>query len=176
LKKMAAAAARPAFRIDRTALRRWASQTIIALPLGIAVQLLSLAIVLSLGLGEVAADANNYTERNESTIFFVLYKLLIAPFFETAVMGWLLILLLNVGLHRLATLFVSAVLWAALHQMQSPVGWVVFFPFLVFSYVFIERRRAPSADGFTVAAMTHFYANTLSTIAGFASGYMTWHT
>jgi membrane protease YdiL (CAAX protease family) len=173
---MAAAAARHAFRIDRTALRRWASQTLVALPLGMTVQLLSGCMVVLLGLGQTAVDANSYTERNANTVSFVLNMLLIAPFLETALMGWLLLLLLDTRLNYLAALLVSASLWAALHQMQSLVGWVTFFPFLVYSHVFIERRRGPSADGFVVASMTHFYANASSTIAGFAGGTMTWHT
>ena len=162
--------------LDRVAIRRWASQTVFALPVGIALLLLTIASAFLLGLGPLAEVESRRLESSTNVVLHVINNLLIAPFLETAVMGWLIILLLNLRLNRYLVTAVSAVLWAALHQIQSPVGWVVGIPFFFLSYIYIKRRERPESDAFIVVAMAHFYYNATSAIMAFTSGVLTWHT
>ena len=103
----------------------------------------------------------------------LLMGLLLAPPLETALMGWLILLMLDKGMNRVTVMCVSATLWAALHVVLTDSSqWIIAIPFFFFSLVYIKRKLGEHRDGFVVATMSHFYYNVVasaSTIALFVN-------
>ena len=83
----------------------------------------------------------------------------VAPFIETLIMAamiWLFERFLRTPLAIVA----SAVAWGALHSVQA-VGWglVIWWPFLIFSTLYVVWRQRGFWAGISVAAATHALQN-----------------
>ena len=92
-------------------------------------------------------------------LFFLI--VVAAPLFETMLMGAAL-LLLRLFLSPTHAVLVSAVGWGILHSTVAPAwGLVIWWPFLVFSTVFLTWRRRSVSAGVAMAAATHALHNML---------------
>jgi len=82
-----------------------------------------------------------------------------APLLETLIMGVVLSLLLRIASPTVAVLL-SAGGWGLAHSAMAPAwGLVIWWPFLVFSVLFVAWRQRSWAAGFGVAAATHALQN-----------------
>ena len=82
-----------------------------------------------------------------------------APVVETLIMA-LVLSLLTRFLSATASILVSALLWGIAHSLQAPVwGLIVWWPFLIFSTLFVVWRQRGLWAGIGVAAATHALQN-----------------
>jgi hypothetical protein len=92
-------------------------------------------------------------------VFFLM--VVAAPLFETMIMGAAL-LLLRLFLSPTQAVLVSAVGWGILHSTAAPAwGLVIWWPFLVFSTVFLTWRSRSVPAAVAMAAATHALHNLL---------------
>ena len=85
--------------------------------------------------------------------------MLFAPFVETLIMAAVLSLLLRV-VPPTAAVLASAVLWGIAHSLQAPVwGLVIWWPFLIFSTLYVVWRQRGTWTAIGVAATTHALQN-----------------
>ena len=92
-------------------------------------------------------------------VFFLI--VVFAPLFETMIMGAAL-LLLRLFLSPTQAVLVSAVGWGILHSTAAPAwGLVIWWPFLVFSTVFLTWRSRSVLAALGMAAATHALHNSL---------------
>ena len=92
-------------------------------------------------------------------VFFLM--VVFAPLFETMMMGAAL-MLLRLFLSPTHAVLISAVGWGILHSTAAPAwGLVIWWPFLVFSTVFLTWRTRSVLAGVAMAAATHALHNLL---------------
>ena len=91
---------------------------------------------------------------------FALFMLVVfAPLVETLIMGAVLLLLVRVAGPTLAVLL-SALGWGAAHSAMAPMwGLVIWWPFLVFSTLFVTWRQRSLALAFLMPALAHALQN-----------------
>jgi hypothetical protein len=116
------------------------------------------SIALAAGISLLAPDAPQPQFRTGSLAIFVLV-VVVAPLVETLIMGAVLGLLLRFVSPTVAVLL-SALGWGLAHSAMVP-GWglVIWWPFLVFSTLFVAWRQHSWFAGFAVAAATHALQN-----------------
>ena len=91
------------------------------------------------------------------TLFWLI--VVAAPLFETALMGGAL-LLLRLFLSPTQAVLVSAVGWGILHSTQAPAwGLVIWWPFLIFSTLFLTWRSRSVLAALGMASATHALHN-----------------
>ena len=84
---------------------------------------------------------------------------ILSPVIESILMGLGLTLLLRV-VPPAPAILVSAILWGILHSLQVPVwGLAIWWPFLIFSTLFVVWRQRGFWTGVWVAAAAHFLQN-----------------
>ena len=84
-----------------------------------------------------------------------------APFVETLIMGAVL-LILTAFLRRDVAVAVSAIGWGAAHSMMAPMwGLVIWWPFLIFSILFVVWRQRSLAMAFLMPMAAHALQNLL---------------
>jgi membrane protease YdiL (CAAX protease family) len=90
--------------------------------------------------------------------FFLL--VVFAPFVETLIMAGFLSLLLRF-MSPAAAILTSALGWGVAHSLQA-IGWglVIWWPFLIFSTLYVVWRQRGVWAGLGVAAATHALQNT----------------
>ena len=82
-----------------------------------------------------------------------------APFFETLIMGAALVLLLRVTTPAVAVL-VSSAGWGIAHSLAAPAwGLVIWWPFLVFSTLFVVWRKRSMIVALAIPATVHALHN-----------------
>ena len=91
-----------------------------------------------------------------------LFRLVIlAPVIETLIMGAVLLLLLRFLRPEIAVA-VSAIGWAVAHSFLVPIwGLVIWWPFLVFSILFVTWRQQSMLLAFLIPACVHALQNLL---------------
>ena len=102
----------------------------------------------------------------------IIALVLFAPIVETIVMGAVLLLLL-LALPPAVAVIVSALGWGVVHSLIAPTwGLVIWWPFLVFSTLFVAWRGRSLALAFTIPACTHALQNLIPAIlvAGIFTG------
>ena len=93
--------------------------------------------------------------------YFFLLIVVAAPLFETALMGAAL-LVLRLFLSPSIAVLVSAVGWGIAHSTVAPAwGLVIWWPFLVFSTVFLTWRTRSLLAALAMASATHALHNLL---------------
>jgi membrane protease YdiL (CAAX protease family) len=90
----------------------------------------------------------------------LLFRLVIfAPVVETLIMGAVLLALERV-VGFLPAVLLSAVGWGIAHSLQAPAwGLVIWWPFLIFSIVFLTWRRRSLAAAFGLPMIVHGLQN-----------------
>jgi hypothetical protein len=91
----------------------------------------------------------------------LLLLVVFAPVVETLVMGTILLILLRfVG--KGAAIAISAVGWGVAHSLEVPIwGLVIWWPFLIFSTLFVVWRERSVLAAFAMAALVHGLNNLL---------------
>lgn len=99
-------------------------------------------------------------------VMMLFGNLVFAPVVETVLMIALLKLFVRAGLSRLASIVLSAVIWACLHGALAPMRFGgTIWSFFVFGYCyFIWSDRQPNR-AFAAACLAHTYVNFLATVA-----------
>ncbi len=93
-----------------------------------------------------------------STVFALA---VFAPAVETLIMGAVLLVLLNFVRPEVAVAL-SAIGWGIAHSMAAPIwGLVIWWPFLIFSTLFVTWRRRSLAMAFVVPMAVHGLQNLL---------------
>ena len=89
----------------------------------------------------------------------ILMLVAFAPIVETMLMGGGLLVLLRF-VHPSTAVIVSAVAWGAFHSLLVPIwGLTIWWPFLVFSTLFVAWHSRSLAMAFAVPAATHALHN-----------------
>jgi len=102
-----------------------------------------------------------------ATALFLL--VVFAPVLETLIMGGALLILLRLFSPTVAILL-SSLGWGIAHTLQAPTwGLVIWWPFLIFSTLFVVWRQRSLAAAFAMPALAHALHN-LPTAALIASG------
>jgi len=121
------------------------------------------AVLLGALLAAVAPEAQT-PEFGLRGTFALVMLVVVAPVLETLAMGAVLLLLVRL-FGELAAILLSAIGWAVLHSLQVPIwGLVIWWPFLIFSTVFVSWRRRSLAAAFAMAALVHGLNNLLPAI------------
>ena len=88
-----------------------------------------------------------------------------APIVETLIMGAALLILTRLVRPPIAVL-ISAAGWAVLHSLEVPIwGLVVWWPFLVFSTLFVTWQRRSLFAAFLLPAIVHALNNLLPALS-----------
>jgi hypothetical protein len=89
----------------------------------------------------------------------VALLVLFAPLVETLIMAGVLALLARFVMPTVAVV-ASAALWGVAHSLQAAVwGLVIWWPFLIFSTLYLVWRQHGTMTGIAVAATTHALQN-----------------
>jgi hypothetical protein len=95
----------------------------------------------------------------DATVFWLV--VIVAPLFETVLMGAAL-LLLRLAFSPTISVLLSAIGWGILHSTAAPAwGLVIWWPFLVFSTLFLTWRKRSLIAAYGLAAATHSLHNLL---------------
>ena len=82
-----------------------------------------------------------------------------SPVVETLIMGAVLLLLLRL-ISPTAAILASAIGWGVAHSSVAPIwGLVIWWPFLIFSTLFVTWRKRSLALAFTLPMCTHALQN-----------------
>ncbi|QNM83267.1 hypothetical protein H8M03_02660 [Sphingomonas sabuli] len=121
-----------------------------------------LAFPISIALSVVAASL--FPEASPPSFkvdgFVTLFGLVVfAPVAETLIMGGVLLVLL-LFLPPAAAVIVSAAGWGIAHSLMTPIwGLVIWWPFVIFSTLFVTWRTRSYWLAFAVPAATHALQN-----------------
>jgi membrane protease YdiL (CAAX protease family) len=111
----------------------------------------------------VPGDPGPDIKANSVLLFGML--VFVGPLLESIIMGGVLLALVR-WLRPTHAVVVSAILWGAAHSLSSPLwGLVVWWPFLVFSIVFLTWRDRGYWPGVGMATLVHGLQNATAGIA-----------
>jgi len=123
----------------------------------------SVSLLLSFVVGLVLPQAEQ-PQFDVSGAAAIIALVVIAPVLETLIMGTVLLLLLLV-LPPVGAVFVSAIGWGIAHSMIAPIwGLVIWWPFLIFSTLFVAWRSRSLLLAFLIPACAHALQNLLPAI------------
>lgn len=123
--------------------------------------LLSLAgsIVLALIIGKVAPDMAKPDFAGLSGMYAIFLLVVFTPFLETLIMGGILVLLQRF-LNPAAAVITSALLWGVAHSLGAlSWGFAIWWPFLIFSTLFVVWRQRGFWIAVGVVTATHALQN-----------------
>jgi membrane protease YdiL (CAAX protease family) len=126
-----------------------------------------LTFPLSIGLAAIMSYLFPGAQQPEFPVsgLTALFLLVIfAPALETLIMGGVLLVLLRFLSPSIAVV-VSALGWGVAHSLGAPTwGLVIWWPFLIFSTLFVTWRRRSLALAFAMPALAHALHNLPSAI------------
>ena len=129
----------------------------LAILIGVALTL-SGSLLLSSAATLIAPDIAKPDFAIKGPVALVLL-VLFAPVVETLIMAAVLSLLARI-ISPAAAVLVSALGWGIAHSLQAAVwGLVIWWPFLIFSALYMVWRQRGAAAGLSVAATTHALQN-----------------
>ena len=107
-------------------------------------------------------DAPDFSALQELGPGVILFSLVVfAPVVETLIMGCVL-LVLQLFMRPGYAVIVSAAGWAVAHSMQAAIwGLVIWWPFLIFSLLFVVWRQRSLWLAFLLPALVHMMQNSL---------------
>ena len=143
-----------AIRVQRRPLVAIAVGWLVAFPISILLSLLAAFV-----LPEAAAPKFEITGA-AAIVALVVF----APIVETLIMGFAL-MLLQLLFSPAVAILVSAVGWGIAHSLAAP-GWglVIWWPFLIFSTLFVTWQRRSFVHAFGIPACAHALQNLLPAI------------
>jgi len=138
-----------ALRVPEDPLRAIAVGWLTAFPISIALAL----------LGSIVFPGAEQPRFQVDGTAAILALVVVAPVIETLIMGAVLLVLLAL-LPPVAAIIVSAVGWGIAHSIIAPIwGLVIWWPFLIFSTLFVAWRSRSLALAFVVPMGTHALQN-----------------
>lgn len=112
------------------------------------------SIALAALVGTLMPEARE-PEFNVSGPLAIFLLVFFAPIVETLIMGTILLILLRI-VSPVAGIMVSAFGWGVAHSLATPVwGLIIWWPFLVFSALFVTWRSRSVLAAFAMAATVH---------------------
>jgi hypothetical protein len=112
----------------------------------------SIAIAGVIGLFAPDAAQPQFDVDGAKAIFLLA---VFAPVLETLIMGAVLLILLRVASPAVAVLL-SALGWGIAHSLATPIwGLVIWWPFLIFSTLFVVWRQRSLAAAFAMPMIAH---------------------
>ena len=116
------------------------------------------SIILALLIHFIAPNAKG-PEFHVSGPLAVFLLVVFSPVLETLIMGGVLLILLRIVSPTLAVV-ISAVGWGVAHSLGAPIwGLVIWWPFLIFSTLFVAWRSRSLAWAFAIPMITHGLQN-----------------
>lgn len=104
------------------------------------------------------ADTPIFPFQGAMAIFLLV---IFAPIAETLIMGAVLLVLLRF-IGQVPAIITSAAGWAFFHSLEVPIwGFVIWWPFLVFSTLFVAWRGRSILAAFAISASVHALNNLL---------------
>ncbi len=129
----------------------------LAILIGAALTILG-SLLLAWGVTSIAPTLDKPDFPTRGALAFALL-VLFAPLIETLIMAAVLSLLARFLSPTLAVL-ASAALWGVAHSLQAPMwGLIIWWPFLIFSTLFLVWRQRGIWVGLAVAATAHALQN-----------------
>jgi hypothetical protein len=136
----------------------------LAIPIGWALSFLG-SLVLAIVVHWIAPDAKAVEVPKLPAWLVIAAFAVFAPVVESILMG-LLLKLLQRWLMPATAVLVSAVCWGIFHSLQVPVwGLAIWWPFLIFSTLFVVWQRRGFWTAVGVAAATHSLQNLAPSLA-----------
>lgn len=128
------------------------------------------SLILALIIGNIAPDLAKPDFKGLSGLPAILALVIFSPLLETLVMGGVLVALQRF-LGPAAAIASSALLWGLLHSLGAASwGLAIWWPFLIFSTLFVVWRQRGFWVGFAVASATHALQNLVPALA--VAGYI----
>ena len=124
--------------------------------------MLSAAVSLALALlvFVIAPQAERPQFPTIDPVGLIVMLVLFAPLLETLIMAIVLELLTWLRTPPVAAILLSSAGWGVAHSLEAPVwGLVIWWPFLVFSTLYMTWRQRSFSAGVAVAAATHACQN-----------------
>ena len=116
------------------------------------------SVLLSLVAQQVAPDLAKPDFALSGAAMFLML-VVFAPVAETLIMA-LVLTVLTRFVAPTAAVVLSAFAWATVHSLQAPAwGLVIWWPFLIFSTLYLVWRQRGVSVGFAVAGTTHALQN-----------------
>jgi len=138
-----------AIRVPRSPLRAVAVGWLTAFPISMALAFLGSLVMPEASRPEFKVDGL-------AAVFAIVA---FAPVVETLIMGSVLLVLL-LFLPPAAAVIVSALGWGLAHSLVAPIwGLVIWWPFLVFSTLFVTWRKRSLLLAFAIPALVHALQN-----------------
>ena len=128
------------------------------------------SIVLAWIISKFAPGAETPDFGNLPPVLVIFAVVIFAPVVETLIMGTVLLLLLRVVTPTIAVL-ISAVGWGVAHSLQAPTwGLVIWWPFLIFSILYVTWRQRSKLGAIGIAASVHALNNLIPALLLLRSG------
>ena len=117
------------------------------------------SVLLALLVGKLAPELAKPEFKGLSGATAIFLLVIFSPVVETLIMGGILVLLQRF-LNPTAAVITSALLWGAAHSFGAlSWGLAIWWPFLIFSTLFVVWRQHGFWAGIAVAACTHALQN-----------------
>lgn len=100
-----------------------------------------------------------------NTLSLVISLIFVSPILETLLM-WPIIKIIGLftSKHK-RTAILSALIWAIFHSLLAPIwGFVIAWPFFVFSTAFIEWKKKSTLSAICVTTLIHMCQNSIPTL------------
>ena len=128
------------------------------------------SLILAFLVGKIAPDLAKPDFKGLTGPTGILLLVIVSPFIETLIMGGIL-----VGLQRFLApaqaILASALLWGILHSLGAPSwGLAIWWPFLIFSTLFVVWRQLGFWPAVGVVTATHALQNFVPALA--VAGYI----
>ena len=118
------------------------------------------SLLLGVAVRLLAPEVETPQFPDASPVLLLFLLVVFAPIAETLIMAAALELLLRLRVPPVVAIAVSTAGWAAAHSLEAAAwGLVIWWPFLVFSTLYVTWRERSSSAGFSVAAATHALQN-----------------
>jgi membrane protease YdiL (CAAX protease family) len=128
------------------------------------------SLVLAMIIGAIAPDLAKPDFEGLTGVTAIVALVVISPLVETLIMGGVL-LILQRFLSPAASIISSAILWGVVHSLGAlSWGFAIWWPFLIFSTLFVVWRQRGIWAGIAVAGTTHALQNLIPALV--VAGYV----
>jgi membrane protease YdiL (CAAX protease family) len=123
------------------------------------------SLLLGVGISVILPEAEAPDLGGASPIVVLIGVAVLSPLVESLIMGGFIDLLTK-WLRAWQAVLVSAVIWGVLHSLMTPTwGLAIWWPFLIFSTIFITWRARGFWTAVLMAAIVHGLQNLFPAIA-----------